>query len=40
MFVVPKGVEHKPYAEDEVNQLHIDPRDLLTTQHAVPTRRL
>jgi mannose-6-phosphate isomerase-like protein (cupin superfamily) len=26
MFVVPKGVEHKPYAEVEVRLLLIEPR--------------
>ena len=26
MFVVPKGVEHKPYAENEVKLLLIEPR--------------
>jgi mannose-6-phosphate isomerase-like protein (cupin superfamily) len=31
MFVVPKGVEHKPYAENEVKVLLIEPRGLLNT---------
>jgi mannose-6-phosphate isomerase-like protein (cupin superfamily) len=31
MFVVPKGVEHKPYAEDEVKLLLIEPRRVLNT---------
>jgi mannose-6-phosphate isomerase-like protein (cupin superfamily) len=31
MFVVPKGVEHKPYAEDEVKLLLIEPRGVLNT---------
>jgi len=26
MFVVPKGIEHKPYAEDAVKLLLIEPR--------------
>ena len=26
MFVVPRGVEHKPYAEKEVKLLLIEPR--------------
>jgi mannose-6-phosphate isomerase-like protein (cupin superfamily) len=26
MFVVPRGVEHKPYAENEVKALLIEPR--------------
>ena len=31
MFVVPKGVEHKPYAESEVKVLLIEPRGVLNT---------
>lgn len=31
MFVVPKGVEHKPYAEKEVKLLLIEPRGVLNT---------
>jgi mannose-6-phosphate isomerase-like protein (cupin superfamily) len=31
MYVVPKGVEHKPYAEDEVRILLIEPRGVLNT---------
>ncbi len=31
MFVVPKGVEHKPYAEGEVKLLLIEPRGVLNT---------
>jgi len=31
MFVVPKGVEHKPYAENEVKIMLIEPRDILNT---------
>lgn len=31
MFVVPKGVEHKPYAENEVKILLIEPRGVLNT---------
>jgi mannose-6-phosphate isomerase-like protein (cupin superfamily) len=31
MFVVPKGVEHKPYAEAEVKLLLIEPRGVLNT---------
>jgi len=34
MFVVPKGVEHKPYAENEVKLLLIEPRGVLNTGHA------
>ena len=33
MFVVPKGVEHKPYAEREVMLLLIEPRGVLNTGH-------
>jgi mannose-6-phosphate isomerase-like protein (cupin superfamily) len=31
MFVVPKGVEHKPRAEEEVRLLLIEPRGVLNT---------
>jgi len=31
MFVVPKGVEHKPNAENEVKLLLIEPRGVLNT---------
>jgi mannose-6-phosphate isomerase-like protein (cupin superfamily) len=31
MFVVPKGVEHKPFAEREVKMLLIEPRGVLNT---------
>ena len=33
MFVVPKGVEHKPYADSEVKLLLIEPRGVLNTGH-------
>ena len=33
MFVVPKGVEHKPFAEKEVQLLLIEPREVLNTGH-------
>lgn len=33
MFVVPKGVEHKPCAEHEVKVLLIEPRGVLNTGH-------
>ncbi len=33
MFVVPKGKEHKPYAEKEVSMLLIEPRGVLNTGH-------
>jgi len=31
MFVVPKGVEHKPFAEREVKVLLVEPRGVLNT---------
>jgi mannose-6-phosphate isomerase-like protein (cupin superfamily) len=31
MFVVPKGVEHKPFAEQEVKLMLIEPRDVRNT---------
>ncbi|MFK8017991.1 MAG: cupin domain-containing protein [Gammaproteobacteria bacterium] len=31
MYVVPKGVEHKPYAEDEVQMMLIEPRGVVNT---------
>ncbi len=31
MFIVPKGVEHKPYAENEVKLLLIEPRGVPNT---------
>ncbi len=34
MFVVPKGVEHKPYAAREVKLLLIEPRGVLNTGDA------
>lgn len=33
MFVVPKGVEHKPFAEKEVKMMLIEPRGTLNTGH-------
>jgi mannose-6-phosphate isomerase-like protein (cupin superfamily) len=33
MFVVPKGVEHKPFAEAEVHLMLIEPRGVLNTGH-------
>jgi mannose-6-phosphate isomerase-like protein (cupin superfamily) len=38
MFVVPKGVEHKPYAEKEVKLLLIEPRGVLNTGGAQSER--
>ncbi len=34
MFVVPQGVEHKPYAEGEVRLLLIEPRGVKNTGNA------
>jgi mannose-6-phosphate isomerase-like protein (cupin superfamily) len=34
MYVVPKGVEHKPFAEREVKMLLIEPRGTLNTGHV------
>ena len=34
MFVAPKGVEHKPYAAEEVKLLLIEPRGVLNTGDA------
>jgi len=31
MYVVPKGIEHKPFAEQEVKMLLIEPRGVLNT---------
>lgn len=33
MYVVPKGVEHKPFAEHEVKLLLIEPKGVLNTGH-------
>ena len=33
MYVVPRGVEHKPYAEQEAKLLLIEPRGVLNTGH-------
>lgn len=38
MFVVPKGVEHKPYAEREVKLMLIEPRGTLNTGDQVNER--
>jgi mannose-6-phosphate isomerase-like protein (cupin superfamily) len=34
LFVVPRGVEHKPFAAKEVKLLLIEPRGILNTGHA------
>lgn len=36
MYVVPKGVDHKPYAEHEVKVLLIEPRGVLNTGDSEP----
>lgn len=33
MYVVPKGVEHKPYAKKEVRLMLIEPRGVVNTGH-------
>lgn len=33
MYVVPRGVQHKPFAEKEVKLLLIEPRGILNTGH-------
>lgn len=33
MFVVPRGVEHKPFAENEVKVLLMEPRGVVNTGH-------
>ena len=33
MLVVPKGVEHKPYAEKECKVMLVDPRGVVNTGH-------
>ena len=39
MYVVPKGVEHKPFAEHEVKLMLIEPRGVLNTGNLAPTGR-
>jgi mannose-6-phosphate isomerase-like protein (cupin superfamily) len=34
LFVVPRGIEHKPFAEKEVKLLLIEPRGILNTGRA------
>lgn len=38
MYVVPRGVEHKPFAEHEVKLLLIEPRGVLNTGNEVSTQ--
>ena len=39
MYVVPKGVEHKPFAEKEVKLLLIEPRGVRNTGDATTNER-
>ncbi|MBW8779695.1 MAG: cupin domain-containing protein [Burkholderiales bacterium] len=39
MFVVPRGVEHKPYAEHEVKMMLIEPRGVVNTGAVDSERR-
>ena len=39
MFVVPRGVEHKPYAEREVKLMLIEPRGVVNTGTVDSERR-
>lgn len=39
MYVVPRGVEHKPFAEREVKLLLIEPRGVVNTGGADSERR-
>ena len=34
MYVVPKGVEHKPYAKEECKVMFIEPRGVVNTGEA------
>jgi mannose-6-phosphate isomerase-like protein (cupin superfamily) len=34
LFIVPKGIEHKPYAAKEVKLMLIEPRGVLNTGDA------
>lgn len=38
MFVVPRGVEHKPFADGEVKLLLIEPRGVTNTGHETSDR--
>ncbi len=40
MFIVPKGVQHCPYAEEEAHFLIIEPKSVVNTGEAEDTRRL
>lgn len=39
MFVVPRGVEHKPFAEKEVRMMLVEPRGVVNTGDAGPGER-
>ena len=39
MYVVPKGVEHKPFAEKEVKLMLIEPRGVPNTGHEDSQRK-
>jgi len=39
MFVVPKGVEHKPHADEEVKLLLIEPKGVVNTGDQEPGER-
>jgi len=39
MFVVPRGVEHKPFAEHEVQMMLIEPRGVVNTGNVESDRR-
>jgi len=38
MYIVPKGVEHKPFAEHEVKLMLIEPRGVLNTGETTTER--
>jgi mannose-6-phosphate isomerase-like protein (cupin superfamily) len=38
LYVVPRGVEHQPYAEDECHVLLIEPRGVVNTGDAEDSR--
>ena len=38
ILVVPKGVEHKPFADGEVKLLLVEPRGVLNTGHEASKR--
>ncbi|MDZ7680477.1 MAG: cupin domain-containing protein [Fodinibius sp.] len=39
LFVVPKGVEHKPFAENEAKLLLIEPKGVVNTGDNIKTER-